>query len=117
MQNVKTLQARDALKPVLAVHVEADDSWDCYLHGDELPPVAAPIPIAACSSWQLRRYLNQSGLRNAVDAYMASADQDTQDGWATASVFLSTDPFVAAAAGALGLDPYAIIGAASEMVG
>ncbi|BBL75424.1 hypothetical protein [Methylomagnum ishizawai] len=117
MQNVKTLQARDALTPVLAVHVEADDSWDCYLPGDELPPMPLPAPVAACSPWQLRRYLNQSGLRTAVDAYVAAADQDIQDGWAAASAFLNTDPFVVAAAGALDLDPYAIIKAASEIEG
>ncbi|SMF96042.1 hypothetical protein SAMN02949497_3422 [Methylomagnum ishizawai] len=117
MQNVKTPAERDALKPVLAVHVEADDSWDCYLPGDELPPMPLPAPVAACSPWQLRRYLNQSGLRTAVDAYVAAADQDIQDGWATAAVFLSTDPFVVMACAALGLDPYTAIQVASEIVG
>ncbi|BBL73209.1 hypothetical protein [Methylomagnum ishizawai] len=79
MQNVKTLQERDALKPVLAVQVEADGSWDCYLPGDGLPSMPPPAPVAACSPWQLRRYLNQTGLRSAVDAYVAAAGQDTQD--------------------------------------
>lgn len=47
MRNVKTLAEREALAPSLklAVHVPDDDSWDCYLEGDEIPPEwSPPVP-------------------------------------------------------------------------
>lgn len=92
----------------------AELPW-AVLTGDD-KPVNPPL-IAECSPWQLRRKLNQLGLRAAVEGYVAASnDQDVKDGWEFASKYVSTDPFVLTASAALGLNPFELIAAASEIV-
>lgn len=47
-----------------------------------LPADPEPMPFASCSPWQVRKALNQMGLRQQVeDAVAASDDYDLKDGW------------------------------------
>lgn len=55
-----------------------------------------PTPVISVSPWQMRKALNQLGLRAAVEAAVAAADQDTKDGWEFATQFVRTDPTVVA---------------------
>lgn len=65
---------------------------------DPLPP-----PVYSCSPWQIRKALNNQGLRQAVEsAVSASTDQELKDGWEFASEFRSNDPFVVSMGAALG---------------
>lgn len=61
-----------------------------------------PLPLT-CTPWQMRKALNQMGLRTAVENYVAAADQTTKDGWEFATEFREDDAFVAAAQAALGM--------------
>ena len=66
-----------------------------------LPPV-----VHACSPWQIRKALNDLGLRQAVeDAVSASTDATLKDGWAYATEFRSDDSFVIAMGASLGKTP------------
>lgn len=66
-----------------------------------LPP---PVPVVlTCTPWQMRKALNQMGLRASVEAYVAGADQTTKDGWEFATSFVENDAFVTAAQAALGM--------------
>jgi hypothetical protein len=56
-----------------------------------------------CSPWQIRKALNNLGLRTAVEsAVAASDDMALKDGWEYATEFRSDDPFVLAMGQALG---------------
>lgn len=61
-----------------------------------------PIP-ASVTPWQMRRALNQLGLRAAVEAAVASADQDTKDGWDYALEIRRDNPLIAGMGAALGM--------------
>jgi hypothetical protein len=67
----------------------------------------APIQIGiSVSAWQLRKALNQLGLRAAVEAAVtASTNQDIKDGWEYAGTFNSDDPLVTPMGTALGQAP------------
>lgn len=66
-----------------------------------LPPV-----VHACSPWQIRKALNDLGLRQAVeDAVAASTDATLKDGWQYATEFRSDDPFVIAMGEEIGKTP------------
>jgi hypothetical protein len=80
----------------------------------------APIKIGiGVSAWQLRKALNQLGLRAAVEAAVtASTNQDLKDGWAYAGTFNSDDPLVVTMGTALGQTPaqmYALFELASTL--
>jgi hypothetical protein len=51
---------------------------------------------------QLRRALRQQGLADAVAAYVAAQDADTQDAWEYAVEIRRTDALIVQAASALG---------------
>jgi hypothetical protein len=80
----------------------------------------APIQIGiSVSAWQLRKALNQLGLRAAVEAAVtASTNQDLKDGWAYAGTFNSEDPLVVTMGTALSQTPakmYALFELASTL--
>lgn len=67
---------------------------------EELPALAPPITV---SPWQLRKALNQLGLRAQVEQAVADVgDQNLKDGWEFATQFVRTDPFVVSMGQALG---------------
>lgn len=66
------------------------------------PTPPEPVVVPAVSPWQIRKALNQLGLRQAVETAVASAAQDIKDGWEFATTFNRADPLVVAMGQALG---------------
>lgn len=84
--------------------VPGDDAaiGDLYVAGAFVrPQTTAPVPEAV-TPVQFRRALRRAGLYNAVAAYVATQDADTQDAWEYAVSIPRTDPLVAQAAAGLG---------------
>lgn len=70
----------------------------------DLPAYVAPEDqYITVSPWQIRKALNQMGLRAAVESAVASGSQDIKDGWEFASKFVENDPFVVLLGNALGV--------------
>lgn len=67
--------------------------------GDDIPPT----PIPTISAWQMRKALNATGLRDQIEAAVAGASRDVQDGWATAREFERNHLLIVQMASALGL--------------
>ena len=65
---------------------------------DPLPP-APPIIV---SPWQIRKALNATGLREAVESAVAAADTTTKDAWQYATSFVRTEPLLDGMAKAMG---------------
>lgn len=57
----------------------------------DAPPVSPPISV---SPWQIRKALNVSGLRNAVEVAVLQSDQTTKDAWQYSTSFVRTHPLV-----------------------
>jgi hypothetical protein len=76
------------------------------------PADPLPLPTYTCSPWQIRKALNQLGIRDAVEQAVSSATGDgaqtLKDGWEFATEFRSDDPFVISMGAALGLDDAAL---------
>ena len=53
-----------------------------------------PAPTVVASAWQIRKALNQLGLRQVVEDAVAQADQDTRDAWQYAKEFERTHALV-----------------------
>lgn len=96
----------------IAIAAEAlGDNWvpaegaaigDAYADGGFTPSTTpGPVPETV-SPLQFRRALRQAGLYDAVAAYVATQDADTQDAWEYAVTIARTDPLVAQAAAGLG---------------
>ena len=60
-----------------------------------VPEPDGPVPpsVYTCSPWQIRKALNNQGLRQAVEDTVAT-DQDLKDAWEFANEFRSDHPFV-----------------------
>lgn len=72
---------------------------------EDIPPPSGYMPPVpqSISAWQIRKALNQMGLRATVEAAVAaSGDQDLIDGWEFAGEFLRNDPLVVGMGTALG---------------
>lgn len=54
--------------------------------------------VLKASARQLRLAMNQLGLRDGIEEYVASQDRDVQDSWQWTTEFESTHPFVVGAA-------------------
>lgn len=65
------------------------------------PPEPGPF-VLTCSPWQIRKALNATGLRAAVDSAVSGADQTTKDAWEFAQEFRRDNPLITAVANALG---------------
>lgn len=68
------------------------------------PPVPPPAPVVVTAR-QIRLALNRLDLRAAVEAYIATADQDTRDTWQYAAEFPRDHGMIETAAVALGKSP------------
>ena len=82
-------------------HVWHDGPVMRVFTGNDLPV----DPVPEVDDLQIRLALNQMGLRDAVESYVAAADQNVKDWWAKARRFVITNPMVLDAAAALGV-PY-----------
>ena len=67
------------------------------------PVEPEPLSILSCTPWQIRKKLNKEGLREAVEAYVASeqATQDEKDAWEFATEFREDNPLLINAASML----------------
>lgn len=82
--------------------VSVGDIWSGTGANFSAPPAPPVLPLS-CTPWQMRRALNQLGMRQAVeDAVAASTNQDLKDGWEFASEFREDDDFVVAMAASIG---------------
>ena len=81
--------------------ISADEEGNPIL----IDPPTAPSPILSCTPWQIRKKLNKEGLREAVEAYVASeqATQDEKDAWEFATEFREDNPLLVHAASMLGI--------------
>lgn len=77
---------RDELTPDLqarAVRIDTDgDTVTVYEPGDPLPqpqPIHDTPYLAPLSAWQFRTLLNTLGIRQQVEAFVASADREIAD--------------------------------------
>lgn len=75
-----------------------------------LNPQTVVAPILVASPWQIRKALNLTGMRTAVDAYVATqATQVEKDGWDYATEFREDDAMLVSAAATLGADLHALL--------
>jgi len=59
------------------------------------PADIPPVPVISVTPWQIRKALNQLGLRSAVEAAVtASTDQELKDGWEFSDTVVRTSPLV-----------------------
>ena len=58
--------------------------------------------IVPVTPWQIRKALNQLGLREQVETAVAAGNQDVKDAWEFATEFVRTDPLVAVIQAVLG---------------
>lgn len=72
------------------------------LTGPDIP--AEPVPESV-TPWQMRKALNASGKRSAVDSLLSNQQtpRDVIDGWEVASEWRRTDPVLLAMAAQLGM--------------
>lgn len=69
----------------------------------ELPTLGQGLYPVSCSSWQMRKVLNLTGLRDTIEnSAKQSGDRDLKDGWNHATEFVSNDPFVLSMGNAIG---------------
>ena len=82
---------------------DGDAAYRCYMPGEIQRPVVEPAPaVPTLSAWQIRKALNQMGLREAVEAAVAAGSQDAKDAWQYANEFERTHPLIESFAQALG---------------
>jgi hypothetical protein len=99
---ITNLSITDAFAVAEPKHVVLTDDTATVYTGDDIPPLATVT--LEVSAWQLRKALNQTGMRAQIEAFVAaSADQDLKDGWEYAQFFQEDHPFIAQAALLLGL--------------
>lgn len=72
--------------------------------GGVADPYVPPVP-ASVTRRQFKQGLTRIGLRSAVEAAMAAADQDTKDWWADSLNFERSNPVMNGMAVALGKTP------------
>lgn len=87
------------------IGTEALESLIATVESNIQPVEPAPLAILSCTPWQIRKKLNKEGLRDAVEAYVASdqSTQDEKDAWEFATEFREDNPLLMNAASMLGI--------------
>lgn len=75
------------------------------VESQHVPLVPPPPPIAPISPRQIRQALTRAGLRTAVEAAVASGDQDLKDWYEFSTTFERLNPQVVAMGEALSVSP------------
>lgn len=103
MKTVPFPASDEDLKGAVTVSVSADKKVTIYYQGDEVPKLPAPPePGIVVTPRQFRQALTKSGLRSAVDAFVATQNQDVKDWYEYATKFDSSHPMVVNMAAAMG---------------
>lgn len=79
---------------------DSDTRWRCYMPGEITRPVVPDV--ITVTPLQLRKALNQSGLRASVDAALAASPIEVRDEWETAQEFHVDHASVIAMTAAIG---------------
>lgn len=66
------------------------------------PALIQGADVITVTPWQIRKALNQLGLRASVEAAVAASSQEVKDGWEFASEFRSDNELIAQLCTALG---------------
>lgn len=99
------------LHGVVVERLASDPAYQAYAawleqgNGPEsLQDAAMPRRVIQVNAWQLRRALNQVGLRDSVEAAISGANQDMKDGYLHSPTFSSDEPMTLGMGAALGQD-------------
>ena len=79
---------------------DSDTEYRCYMPGERAEAVAQEAIVV--TPLQLRKALNQTGLRGAVDSALAAAPIEMRDEWETSQEFHEDHPTVLAMTAAIG---------------
>lgn len=74
--------------------------WD---NGAVVATARPAASFAPLSAWQVRKVLNQFGLRAQVESAIATADDNTKDAWVYANEYQRNDPLLNGMASMLGM--------------
>lgn len=90
---------------VAVSQVDTPEYWATLLDSgvvvsDFVPP---PPPKLVATPRQVRLALNATGMRQAIEDYVASQSQDVKDSWEFSTVFGEDHPLIIAGKAALGL--------------
>lgn len=66
-----------------------------------MAPESAELDVPSCTDLQFRLAINQLGLRDTVETYVAEASQDVKDWWERATIIRADNELLLAAASAL----------------
>lgn len=82
-------------------------AYQKWVEEGNTPDTCTPPPAASISvtPWQIRKAINASGLRSAVESAVEAADITVQDGWKYATEFVRTDPLIESFGATLGKTP------------
>lgn len=69
---------------------------------EDADPIIEPIVETIVSAWQIRKALNATGLRQAVEDAVAASDITVQDAWQYSNEFQRFNPLVISLGQALG---------------
>ena len=109
MTNYKDMDGGCVLRDDAVFVPKLSDEYLAWLAEGNTPEPAdtipVEIPILSCTPWQIRKKLNKEGMREAVEAYVASeqATQDEKDAWEFAAEFREDNPLLVNAAAMLGI--------------
>lgn len=80
---------------IVAIENTADPAvWKGYEDGEFDFNTVSAKPVLVATPWQIRKALNATRLRDAVEAAVAAGSQDMKDGWEFATEIRRDDPLV-----------------------
>lgn len=98
--NCIEVESLDCIPGLVDASIGGGIGWS-YVDGTLTEPAPASLPPLVVSPRQIRQALTAAGMRTAVEAGVAAADQNTQDWWEFATSFEEDHPMIATMASAL----------------